>query len=1291
MKYIMFVSLVLLVTFSKNANANWQNTSNKNSSVPEVAEVQDTRNAQGIKHSMSDSLPEGFTDETIKDLRDQNGTKIFHAQVTNPEEEGDAFLQKSFNGSAAGDAYGYSVSTAGDVNGDGYDDIIIGAPNNDAAGIDAGRAYIYFGGINVNSLADVILSGEAAENFFGISVSAAGDVNGDGYSDVIIGAYGNNSYSGRAYVYLGGSVMNNVADLIMTGDASDNFGLSVSGAGDVNGDGYSDVLVGAYGYNSLTGRANIFFGGSSMDNIIDVTFNGENTNNYFGLSVSTAGDLNGDGFSDIVIGAKRYNSFTGKAYVYFGGSSMDNIADLTITGESSGILFGESVSTAEDVNGDGYCDMIISASSYGGGNGRAYLYFGGSAMDNSPDVIMSGTTLTNFGNSVSNAGDVNGDGYSDVIIGEKLAYLSATGRAYIYLGGAAMNNTVDHTLTGEAASNYFGASVSGAGDVNGDGYSDVMAGAYGYNGSTGRSSLYMFGMNGNFISELSMSGAAILRELGASVSGAGDVNADGYDDLIIGAPFSAGGAVTGDAYIYYGGTSMDNIADVSFTGEAASNRFGHSVSSAGDVNGDGYSDVIIGAWAYSSQKGRAYIYYGGSSMNNTADVVMTGVNSNDYFGMDVSFAGDVNGDSYSDVIIGSEGFSFASNTGRAYIFYGGVSMNNAADVIMNGDSANYFFGSSVSSAGDLNGDGYSDVIIGARGYRNNTGKAIVFYGGESMNNTSDVTLTGEASDDNFGLSVSSAGDVNADGFSDAIVGAHRASSGSGRAYLFFGGNVMNTYPDVVMTGELPLTYTFGSAVSNAGDLNGDGYSDVIIGAQGYNSNTGKVFIYYGGAAMNNVSDVEMTGEVINSSFGNSISSAGDLNGDGHSDLIVGARQTNNLMGQCFVYYTTSPNVHPNILSILDVTGDQGGYVNLRFARSAFDVRLSETGGVSYQIERSSPPNVSGYNWISVASVLGMHSTFYTAEIHTPLDSGISGNNTYYFRVTASSNSTASIWRSNVLSGYSIDNLAPIPPSNLIASQSGGNVNLSWNQNPETDLRKYIIFRNGIEIGNSTSLNFADNLFSVDSTFAYRIAAEDVHGNISGQSNPVVVSLISSTINLKMIPEGFFNSASGELNTSDTVRAFLCSNQSPFNKIDSSISIVDPVSFNCSFRFFNASNGTYYIVINHRNVIETWSKAGGELFTAATTMNYNFTSASTQAYGSNMVQVNSSPARFGVYSGDINQDGTVDATDVSTIDNDAANFVGGYVVTDLTGDNFVDGTDFAISDNNAANFVSVVRP
>jgi hypothetical protein len=164
---------------------------------------------------------------------------------------------------------------------------------------------------------------------------------------------------------------------------------------------------------------------------------GEATNNQFGVSVSTAGDVNGDGYGDVIVGA-RLNSaggmFAGRSYIYFGDRLMDNIADVTMTGEAAFDYFGRSVSTAGDVNKDGYCDVIVGAyCNYPGETdaGSAYIYFGGNAMDNTSDVIMSGeTTGDAFGSSVSTAGDVNKDGYCDVLVG---AYGNDAGRAHIYL------------------------------------------------------------------------------------------------------------------------------------------------------------------------------------------------------------------------------------------------------------------------------------------------------------------------------------------------------------------------------------------------------------------------------------------------------------------------------------------------------------------------------------------------------------------------------------------------------------------------------------------------------------------------------------------------------------------------------------------------------------------------------------------------------------------------------------------------------------------------------------------
>ncbi len=157
---------------------------------------------------------------------------------------------------------------------------------------------------------------------------------------------------------------------------------------------------------------------------------------------------------------------------------------------------------------------------------------------------------------------------------------------------------------------------------------------------------------------------------------------------------------------------------------------------------------------------------------------------------------------------------------------------------------------------------------------------------------------------------------------------------------------------------------------------------------------------------------------------------------------------------------------------------------------------------------------------------------------------------------------------------------------------------------------------------------------------------------------------------------------------DTVRAYLRSNSSPYNLVDSAKSIIDSVTFAGSFLFANAPTGTYYLQMKHRNSIETWSKANGESYTLGSPLVYNFTTAAAQAYGSNMIQVG---PKYGIFSGDVNQDGVVNAIDVSDTDNAAFNFLTGYIPTDVNGDRVANALDVAIADNNAFNFVGKVTP
>jgi len=751
----------------------------------------------------------------------------------------------TFTGAAAWDELGWSVSGAGDVNNDGYADLIVGAHYNNAGGIDAGRAYVYSG--QTGGLL-YTFTGEAAYDEFGYSVSGAGDVNNDGYADLIVGAPFNGAggdAAGRAYVYSGqtGALL-----YTFTGAAvDDRFGASVSGAGDVNNDGYADLIVGAY-YNDAggtnAGRADVY---SGQTGTLLYRFTGTAAGDRFGRSVSGAGDVNNDGYDDLIVGAD-YNDAggtdAGRAYVY---SGQTGGLLYTFTGAATYDYFGFSVSGAGDVNNDGYADLIVGAIYNDAGGtyaGRAYVYSGqtGALLY----TFTGAAAYDNFGISVSGAGDVNNDGYADLIVGALYNNAGgfAAGRAYVYSG---QTGALLYTFTGEAADDNFGISVSGAGDVNNDGYADLIVGAPLNNAGgpfVGRAYVFSSQELCSYEEFHAFTGEAEGDLFGYSVSGAGDVNNDGYADLIVGAPYNgAGGTSAGRAYVYSGHT---RALLYTFTGEAAGNQFGYSVSGAGDVNNDGYADLIVGAPgndAGGTDAGRAYVY---SGQTGALLYTFTGEAAYDDFGGSVSGAVDVNNDGYADLIVGAwYNDAGGAEAGRAYVYSG---QTGALLYTFTGEAAGDLFGTSVSGAGDVNNDGYADLIVGAP-YNGaggtEAGRAYVYSG---LTAALLYTFTGEAAGNAFGASVSGAGDVNNDGYAELIVGAPFHDAGgtaAGRAYVYSctppylcgdaNADVKVTVSDVVYLinylfkgGPAPLCPP--APYLTCGDANGDGkvtVSDVV--------------------------------------------------------------------------------------------------------------------------------------------------------------------------------------------------------------------------------------------------------------------------------------------------------------------------------------------------------------------------------------------------------------------------------------------------------------------------------
>ena len=334
------------------------------------------------------------------------------------------------DGVAAGDNSSYQVSSAGDINGDGYDDLIIGAHYADNNGSNSGSSYVVFGTgnafastVNLSTLDGTNgfrLDGVAAEDFSGTTVSSAGDINGDGYDELIIGAYGadpNGDFSGSSYVVFGSgnafastvnlSTLNGTTGFRLDGEAVlDESGYSVSSAGDVNGDGYDDLIIGANHADpngSASGSSYVVFGKASafastvnlstLDGTNGFRLDGEAASDISGYPVSSAGDINGDGYDDLIIGAAYADingSSSGSSYVVFGSgnafaptvnlSTLDGTNGLRLDGEAASDVSGFSVSSAGDINGDGYDDLIIGALDAdinGSNSGSSYVVYGG--------------------------------------------------------------------------------------------------------------------------------------------------------------------------------------------------------------------------------------------------------------------------------------------------------------------------------------------------------------------------------------------------------------------------------------------------------------------------------------------------------------------------------------------------------------------------------------------------------------------------------------------------------------------------------------------------------------------------------------------------------------------------------------------------------------------------------------------------------------------------------------------------------------------------------------------------
>jgi hypothetical protein len=843
-----------------------------------------------------------------------------------------------------GSNFGFSVAGAGDVDADGFDDVLVGAYLYDNGNADEGAAFLYLGtALGPSDEAAWSAEGDQNTAYFGYSVAGAGDVNGDGKSDVIVGAYlydAGQADEGQVFVYHGTDVGSGVTDIpTLTIDVDQplaNFGLSVAGAGDVNKDGYDDIIVGAPSHvDTLAseGAAYVFLGSSNVGLSDTPTWfkpGGQDGAN-FGQAVAGAGDINNDGYDDVIVGAYRYQDAVigpadeGGAFVYLGSASgPSSTAVWTAEGNQTPAAdFGYAVAGAGDVNNDGFDDILVGARGYDAGQadeGRAYLYLGSLA---GPSVSPAWTgesnlATANFGTSVAAAGDVNNDGFDDFLIGAPLADGSGQadeGRSYLYLGSNSGVQATSYVTEGDQAGAKFGRSVAGAGDINNDGYDDVIIGASEFTmgqSKEGRALVYMgseAGLGAQIGVWTAEGGQTPSPAYGYSVAGAGDVNNDGFDDVIVGAyQYDHGHANEGGAFAFYGSrTGLATVASWTAESDQANANFGQAVAAAGDINNDGFDDVIVGARLFDrggyTDEGAAFVYRGSATGLNAAYAWTAAPNqAAANFGVSVAGAGDVNGDGFDDVIVGANLYDNGEAAeGIAFVYKGSASgLGLAATWSGESNKANSGYGYSVASAGDVNNDGFDDVIVGAPQFNDgitNEGKAFVYLGSSAgLDSTAVWTAKGGLSGINFGYSVASAGRVNGDAFDDLIVGAPKYSNGQtseGRAFVFHGSG---SGPAIAAswTGESDQASSqFAESVASAGDVNGDGFGDVVVGASLYDNgetDEGGVFVYLGDTGGLADEASIMDNDQASSNLGLSVAGAGDVNADGYDDIITGAQK-----------------------------------------------------------------------------------------------------------------------------------------------------------------------------------------------------------------------------------------------------------------------------------------------------------------------------------------------------------------------------------------------------------------
>lgn len=790
--------------------------------------------------------------------------------------------------------YGASVRSAGDLDGDGYDELLVVAPELGSRG----ALWVYMGSALGPSLEpDVALEGEMFQDV-GVAYAADGDLNGDGYDDLVLRRDRDAVF---LEVFLGSAsgitsepdaevdaersdlapydtvfcdvdgdglddVVAHAASLGFYVYAGQSSGLSTSPqltsvshiweldcAGDIDGDGDEEILVGSASADDWNGQAALYLGDpSGLSDAPAWTQSGSSSAPYFGASVAGVGDVDGDGFDDVAVGYLE----TGLVEVFLGSS----VGMATTPAQSYAALVGThelQVAAAGDVDGDGMDDLALLEPEFGNTGtsnlGRITLHLGASGGPSiTPDAKYFGDPEIGLG-TVAAAGDLDGDGADELALG-------MSGRLAGALTLRRGNLKLDHSWEPEDQLMGFAHAVV-SGDWNADGYDDVVTSSCEYDHVGPRVLMYLGSASGvDDGIDIDLNGWDITPELydGFACTGfesLGDLDGDGYPELLVFANYANGGV--GAAYLYYGdATGLDLVPEV-LSPATGMMSFAQSAAS-GDVNGDGYADLVV-TGLDSSYRGLVSVFEGGpTGVSATATYELAIVS-----GPDLAL-GDWNDDGVDDLAI-----LFGDMRGKTplYIYYGSsVGLGSSHDELW---STSGVEPTQLVNAGDINGDGVDDLLALS------SHKSWLYLGGSggtSMATTSFSVKGNKA--ESWGVA-RALGDVNGDGFADVAVASERWSN------LFLGSSGgLSAIQDKIIQNSEDSLWVF---ELDAGDFDGDGYLDLVVASPSTGGHLGRLAFHTGG--LDSDGDLWLDSEDCDPADPSVTSNVyyADLDGDGYGD------------------------------------------------------------------------------------------------------------------------------------------------------------------------------------------------------------------------------------------------------------------------------------------------------------------------------------------------------------------------------------------------------------------------